>query len=82
MPDDWSDWLKWMPGCNDVIDYEYSNEKANKILDEADWIFCLDFNALVRARHIAPKLKKLAAVKILIDHQPGAGNGKLHLWNK
>ncbi len=67
-PTNWADWLKWMPGCNDVIDYEYSNEKANKILDEADWIFCLDFNALVRARHIAPKLKKLAAVKILIDH--------------
>ena len=67
-PTNWAEWLKWMPGCNAVIDYEYNNEKANKILDDADWVFCLDFNTLVRTRNMASKLKKLQAIKILIDH--------------
>jgi phosphoesterase RecJ-like protein len=57
-----------MPGAHLVIDYEFHTDKANKILDSADWVFCLDFNTLVRTRHMAQKLKKLSAVKILIDH--------------
>ncbi|HEX4374827.1 MAG TPA: DHH family phosphoesterase [Puia sp.] len=67
-PTNWAEWLKWMPGANTVIDYEFHNDKANKVLDNADWVFCLDFNTLVRTRHMAQKLKKLSAVKILIDH--------------
>src|ERR1700722_17099945 len=67
-PTNWAEWLKWMPGANVVIDYEFHTDKANKVLDNADWVFCLDFNTLVRTRHMAQKLKKLGAVKILIDH--------------
>jgi phosphoesterase RecJ-like protein len=67
-PTNWAEWLKWMPGANVVIDYEFHTDKANKVLDNADWVFCLDFNTLVRTRHMAQKLKKLSAVKILIDH--------------
>ncbi|MHA4810649.1 DHH family phosphoesterase [Flavitalea flava] len=67
-PTNWAEWLKWMPGCQGVIDYEYSTEKANPILDQAEWIFCLDFNTLSRTRSMAPKLRKLACEKILIDH--------------
>lgn len=67
-PTNWADWLKWMPGCSGVIDYEYSTEKANSILDQAEWVFCLDFNVLSRTRHMAPRLRKLTCEKILIDH--------------
>lgn len=67
-PTNWADWLKWMPGCNGVIDYEYSTERANAILDQAEWVFCLDFNVLSRTRHMANKLRKLKCDKILIDH--------------
>jgi len=67
-PTNWADWLKWMPGCNEVIDYEFSPEKANSVLDQAEWLFCLDFNVLSRTRHMAPKLRKLTCEKILIDH--------------
>jgi phosphoesterase RecJ-like protein len=67
-PTNWADWLKWMPGANTVLDYEFNTERAVKVLDEADWIFCLDFNTLVRTRLMASKLKKTRAVKILIDH--------------
>lgn len=67
-PTNWPDFLKWMPGCRAVIDYEASAEKANLALDSAEWLFCLDFNALHRTKHMAAKLASLNCVKILIDH--------------
>lgn len=67
-PTNWADFLKWMPGCREVIDYEYHREKADGFLDKAQWIFCLDFNALHRAKHMAKKLEQLSCTKILIDH--------------
>src|SRR5580700_9747622 len=54
-PTNWAEWLKWMPDSNGAIDYEYSTEKANAVLDEAEWVFCLDFNTLSRTRNMAPK---------------------------
>ena len=73
-PTNWADWLKWMPGCGGVIDYEYSTDKAVAVLDQAQWVFCLDFNTLARTRHMAARLRKVSATKILIDHhqQPEA----------
>ncbi|MFI5156527.1 MAG: bifunctional oligoribonuclease/PAP phosphatase NrnA [Chitinophagales bacterium] len=67
-PTNWADWLKWMKGADGVIDYELNTAKANSILDEADLIFCLDFNALFRTRHMADPLGKSKATRILIDH--------------
>jgi phosphoesterase RecJ-like protein len=67
-PTNWAEWLKWMPSCNTVIDYEYHTEKGNAVLDQAEWVFCLDFNTLARTRSMAPKLKKLGCTRILIDH--------------
>ena len=73
-PTNWAEWLKWMPGCGGVIDYEYSTDKAIAVLDEAQWVFCLDFNTLARTRHMAARLRKLPVTKVLIDHhqQPEA----------
>ena len=67
-PTNWAEWLKWMPGAGGAIDFEYSPEKANVVLDQAEWVFCLDFNTLSRTRHMANKLRKLTCVKILVDH--------------
>ena len=67
-PTNWAEWLKWMPDCAAVIDYEYSMDKAIAALDQAEWVFCLDFNTLTRTRHMAPRLRKLASTKLLIDH--------------
>jgi phosphoesterase RecJ-like protein len=67
-PTNWADWLKWMPDCAAVIDYEFSSEKAISTLDKAEWIFCLDFNTLTRTRHMASRLRKSSTEKILIDH--------------
>lgn len=67
-PTNWAKWLDWMPGCKEVIDYELNKAKADKILDETELLFCLDFNIFHRTKSLAPKLAEIQCVKVLIDH--------------
>lgn len=67
-PTNWARWLDWMEGVRDVYDYELEKAEADKALDAADWLFCLDHNHFSRAKHMAPKLASLKCTKILIDH--------------
>ncbi len=67
-PTNWAGWVNWMPGTKDVINYEQDKEKANKLLDEAEWLFCLDFNIFHRTKTMTDKLAALTCTKILIDH--------------
>src|SRR5204862_6896253 len=64
----WSNWVGWMPGSKKVLYYEMQKQKAEAALDEADWLFCLDFNSYNRTKNLAPKLASLKCTKILIDH--------------
>jgi phosphoesterase RecJ-like protein len=67
-PTNWADFLDWMPGVDKVMDFEKNREKAKKILDEADWLFCLDFNVLHRTKNLEKYLIEATCTKILIDH--------------
>ena len=67
-PTNWASFLDWMPGAKSVLDYERDTEKANKLLDKAEWLFCLDFNTAVRTKRMEEKLLASPAERILIDH--------------
>jgi len=67
-PTNWASWVDWMPGTKEVIDYDKNRQAANTILDEADWVFCLDFNIFHRTKTMTEKLKSITSTKILIDH--------------
>ena len=67
-PTNWAGWVDWMPGTKQVLDYEKNKVKADAIMDEADWLFCLDFNIFHRTKSMTEKLKALTCTKILIDH--------------
>ncbi len=67
-PTNWAGWVNWMPGVKEVMDYEMDKPKAEKVLDEAEWLFCLDFNIFHRTKTMTEKLKQLSCTKILIDH--------------
>ena len=75
-PTNWASFLNWMPGCEEVIDYEAQREKAESIIRDTDWLFCLDFNTFPRTRNMANILKEVECIKILIDHhqQPDAAS--------
>jgi phosphoesterase RecJ-like protein len=67
-PTNWPSFLNWMPGCDRVMDYERDTQKADGIIDEAEMVFCLDFNVLSRTKKMEPKLAASGAIKVLIDH--------------
>jgi phosphoesterase RecJ-like protein len=67
-PTNWAGFLSWMPGCKKVLDYEIQTGKATDALNKAEWVFCLDFNTMDRAKRMAGPLTELSCVKILIDH--------------
>jgi bifunctional oligoribonuclease and PAP phosphatase NrnA len=67
-PTNWAGWVNWMPGTNEVMDYEMDRAKAQAVLDKAEWLFCLDFNIFYRTKNMTEPLKQMSCVKILIDH--------------
>lgn len=67
-PTNWASFLKWMPGCDKVLDYERQTAKADELIAKAQWIFCLDFNTLGRTRTMEPALMAATGKRILIDH--------------
>ncbi|HEX8356052.1 MAG TPA: bifunctional oligoribonuclease/PAP phosphatase NrnA, partial [Segetibacter sp.] len=67
-PTNWAGFLKWMPGANRVVNFEASTEVAVKFIQEAELLFCLDFNVLHRTKNMEPFLAPLQCTKVLIDH--------------
>jgi bifunctional oligoribonuclease and PAP phosphatase NrnA len=67
-PTNWAAFLNWMPGCGKVLDYEASQKQCDEIINRAEWIFCLDFNALNRTKRLATALANAPGERILIDH--------------
>lgn len=67
-PTNWANFLDWMPGADAVLNFEITREKSEKIIMQADWLFCLDFNTFSRTKNLAPILEKATCTKVLIDH--------------
>jgi phosphoesterase RecJ-like protein len=67
-PTNWAPFLDWMPGVDQVIDFEANKKEASQIVADADYVFCLDFNILHRTKHLEPIIRDSNALKILIDH--------------
>jgi len=68
-PNDYPDFLKWLPQSKRVIQFELQTQKATDLLKEADLIFILDFNALHRVgAEMETVLKELNTKMIMIDH--------------
>jgi phosphoesterase RecJ-like protein len=59
-----------MPYAKTVLDFELDATKQQCItlIDQADIIFCLDFNVIHRTKTMEPYLAKSNAIKVLIDH--------------
>ena len=67
-PNEFPDFLDWMPGAGKVKFFEKDKENCTKILEEAEIIFTLDFNALHRVGVMEEVLSQLKAPFIMIDH--------------
>ncbi len=67
-PNDYPKFLKWMPGCEHILNFENKNQQARKALDDATLIFTLDFNHLGRTGQLEPVLQSANATFVMIDH--------------
>ncbi|MDI9257555.1 DHH family phosphoesterase [Flavobacterium sedimenticola] len=67
-PNDFPNFLAWLPGSDKVLIYENNKEVTSNIILEADLIFTLDFNALHRTGEMEQVLTKVTAPMVMIDH--------------
>lgn len=67
-PTNWADFLKWLPACSSVLDFEKQPQQGIQLISEANIIFCLDFNILHRTKQMEPYITKANCIKVLIDH--------------
>ena len=75
VPNDFPDFLKWMPCANNIIIFEQQKETAIDLIKRAELIFTLDFNSLSRAgEDLKVVLEESKATKIMIDHHQQPDN--------
>ncbi|MEP7265503.1 MAG: DHH family phosphoesterase [Bacteroidota bacterium] len=67
-PSEYPDFLAWMKGSEEVIDYIKSTKLANEAFAKAEIVFCLDFNDPKRVERLQNLLNGFQGVKILMDH--------------
>jgi phosphoesterase RecJ-like protein len=67
-PNDYPAFLKWLPSEDKVLKYDSDSEKANALIENAELIFTLDFNALNRIGELEAPVTNAKAIKIMIDH--------------
>ena len=68
VPNDFPDFLSWMPGAEKIVIYEKDRTRAENLFALADLIFALDFNTPKRVDKMEKALLDSSAPKILIDH--------------
>ena len=71
VPNEYPEFLHWLPGNDFVIKYEKEPEVANEVIENAELIFSLDFNDLKRLDKLGEIVERnRIASRILIDHHP------------
>jgi len=68
-PNDCPDFLKWLPSQDTIVVFEDNPSKGTQLLNEAEIIFTLDFNALHRVGKVMQEvLENVSTTYIMIDH--------------
>ncbi|MEI6815666.1 MAG: bifunctional oligoribonuclease/PAP phosphatase NrnA [Bacteroidota bacterium] len=68
VPSDYPDFLEWMPGNHTVIEYPKAKEQCKQLFNDAEILFCLDFNQPNRVEEMEADMLASKAIKVLIDH--------------
>ena len=80
-PNDYPDFLKWLPGDEFVLKYDTDKTKADELILNAELVFTLDFNALHRTGDMETVLFEAKGVKILIDHHQQPDNYAKYIYS-
>lgn len=77
IPNDYPNFLSWMPSIHDVIIFDKNQETAKQIMNEAELFCYLDFNSESRTGLMHNDLCHFTQTpKLLIDHHIGADSSR------
>ncbi|MDR1746263.1 MAG: bifunctional oligoribonuclease/PAP phosphatase NrnA [Tannerella sp.] len=68
VPNEFPAFLQWMPDVKNILIHDQHQEYAERLIREADVIFCMDFNESKRLCKLAPFVEAADARKVMIDH--------------
>lgn len=68
VPNSFPDFLKWMPGQENILTFDKNEKVCNHLIESADVLFSLDYNTPSRLGEAGEAFQKAKGVKILIDH--------------
>lgn len=60
--------LQFLPGVRDIVASTRQPETAARLIEQADLIFCMDFNDLKRLDRLEPLVRASQARRVVIDH--------------
>lgn len=67
-PDPAPHFLHWMKGQEEILTLEENEADVKSLMEQADLIFCLDYNAPGRIGKLDEHLSNSSATRIMIDH--------------
>ena len=68
VPNSYPDFISWMSGNGEVLNYEKDTITSDQKLESADLLFCLDFSGFNRIKKMREKASSLNCKIGLIDH--------------
>jgi len=80
-PNDYPSFLKWIPGENSILKYDSQTSVCTPIINDADIIFTLDFNAFHRTGNMETVLEESNGIKIMIDHHQSPENYAKYMFS-
>mgnify|MGYP004443336935 FL=1 len=68
VPNAFPEFLAWMPGACDILNFESQPEETSRWIAESDCVIMQDFNSLSRCGMLHNEIGKCRVPRILIDH--------------
>lgn len=81
MPNDFPDFLKWMPGNDLIFNFEQQADAVAQVLENSDIICTLDFNDLSRVGSLETLLQAANQPFIMIDHHQQPSDYAVLTWS-
>ncbi|KAB1067688.1 bifunctional oligoribonuclease/PAP phosphatase NrnA [Tamlana haliotis] len=81
VPNDYPSFLKWVPGNDNIRIHDAETSACNQLINNADVIFTLDFNAFHRTGNMETVLAESDALKVMIDHHQAPDDYATYMYS-